>query len=304
MSEPTDIPDFETLAADPEIAPLLDFAPVVRKIRRPDGWTDELQRELVARLASTGNLQRSVWQTGKHATGAEALYKTPSADSFRAAWDAAIALGRRRNGLDCRPPFQGEVPGITRRTNSRSRPVPDEGPQPGQVLNERGEWEDEESLYRRAEDARDGMTNKLLYARRLYLAEICGSPGKRAAFEILTELPIDWERAKRLKPQPDEPWRKPNMRRPDMLLTAENGWLGDMAHGPDKRAELQKAMDEYLEEMGLDPVQWENESNGSETGQFPSPSGEGSGVGASTKDASPPNGWAIVNPKGPGVRFL
>lgn len=243
MSEPTDIPKFETLAADAEIAALLDFAPVVRKIKRPDGWTDELQRELIARLAATGNLQRAVWQMGKHATGAEALYKTPSADSFRAAWDSAIALGRRRNGLDCRAPFQGEVPGITRRTNSRSRPVVQE-PLPGQVLNERGEWEDEDALLARAEDARDSISSKLLHARRLYLSEISDSPGKRAAFEILTEMPVDWERAKRLEPQRDEPFRKPNMRRPDMLVTAENGWLGDMVHGPDKMAELRQAMDE------------------------------------------------------------
>ena len=321
MSEPTDIPDFETLAADAEIAPLLDFEPVVRKIKRPDGWTPEFQRELIARLAATGNLQRAVWQMGKHATGAEALYKTPSADSFRKSWDAAIVLGRRRKGLDCRAPFQGEVPGITRRTNSRSRPVVQE-PLPGQVLNERGEWEDEDALLARAEDARDSMSNKLLYARRLYLAEISDSPGKRAAFEILTELPIDWERAKRLQPQRDEPFRKPNMRRPDMLVTAEKGWLGDMVHGPDKMAELRQAMDEYMVEMGMEPVDWsESESTersaadaparvaeaarrdakpGRPAGRLASPSD----VTDSLRDGPPPDGWAIVNPKGPGVRRL
>ena len=68
----TDIPDSATPAADPEIAPLLDFEPVVRKVKRPDGWTPELQRELIARIASTGTLQSAVWQMGKHATGAEA----------------------------------------------------------------------------------------------------------------------------------------------------------------------------------------------------------------------------------------
>lgn len=255
-SSATDIPEFETLAADPEIAPLLDFEPVARKIKRPDGWTDELQRELIARLAATGNLQRAVWQMGKHATGAEALYKAPPADSFRAAWDSAIALGRRRNGLDCQPPFQGEVPGITRRTNPRSRPVAEDA-LPGQVLNEFGEWEDEDALQRRAEDARDRMSGKLLHARRLYLHEISDTPGKRAAFEILTELPIDWDRARRLEPQPDEPWRNPRMRAPDMLLTAENGWLGEFVLGPDKKADLRKAMDEYLAEMGMPAVEWE-----------------------------------------------
>ena len=41
-----------------------------------------------------------------------------------------------------------------------------------------------------------------------------------------------------MRAQDDEPWRSPNMREPDMLLTAENGWLGDVVHGPDKQAEL------------------------------------------------------------------
>lgn len=127
---PNDIPAFSALAADPEIAPLLDFEPVARKVKRPDGWTPALQRELIARLAATGTLQAAVWQMGKHATGAEALYKTPSADSFRASWDAAIVIGRRRNGLDCAPPFTREVPGITRRAPpSRSRPQGDPHPQ-------------------------------------------------------------------------------------------------------------------------------------------------------------------------------
>jgi hypothetical protein len=42
----TEIRDFEALAADPEIAPLLNFDPVVRKVKRPDGWTPELRAVL------------------------------------------------------------------------------------------------------------------------------------------------------------------------------------------------------------------------------------------------------------------
>ncbi len=196
---PDDIPAFADLAADPEIAPLLAFDPVVRKVKRPDGCFPELQRELIARLAATGTLQQAAWQMGKHATGAEALYQVPAAHSFRLSWDAALIIGRRRNGLDAAPPFAGPVPGITRRAKSPSPPAGGEG---------RGEGEeDAESIARRAEDARDSITMKLLRARRLYLQEICGNAGKRAAFEILTELPVDWDKAARLEPQPDEPWR-------------------------------------------------------------------------------------------------
>ena len=133
-----DIPDFATLAADPEIAPLLNFEPVVRKVKRPDGWTPDLQRELIARIASTGTVQSAVWQMGKHATGAEALYKTPAAVSFRTSWDAAIVIGRRRNHLDSSPPFAGAVPGIQRRGSARDLP-PEPPPEP--TLSDDQKWD-------------------------------------------------------------------------------------------------------------------------------------------------------------------
>ena len=254
---PDDIPAFADLAADPEIAPLLNFVPVVRKIKRPDGWTPDLQRELIARIAAAGTVQAAVWQMGKHATGAEALYKTRGASTFRQSWDAAVIIGRRRNGLDSQPPFLGNVPGINRRAKLAASSALF-GPLPGQILNERGEHEDEGSMRQRAEGARDNITRKLLGARRLYLQEISGSAGKRAAFEILTERPIDWDKAKRCEAQPDEPYRRITMRKPDMLLTAENGWLGEVtAIGPEKKAELRKAIDDYLAEKGLPPVEWD-----------------------------------------------
>jgi hypothetical protein len=260
---PDQIPDFETLAADPEIAPLLAFDPVIRKVKRPNGWTPELQRELIARLAATGTLQQAVWQMDKHATGAENLYKSPSAASFRLCWDAALIIGRRRNHLDPAPPFTGQVPGIARRVSKSAAPAADpHSPDP-------------QALARQYEDARDSIGEKLRGCRRLYLQEISACPGKRAAFEILTQLPIDWDKAARLEPQPDEPWRRPNMREPDMLLTAENGWMGGMAHGPDKQAELRAQLDKYHEEQGLEPIKWgENESDDSPTSSSPTQIGD------------------------------
>jgi hypothetical protein len=50
-----DIPDFAMLAADPEIAPLLRFDPVVRKVKRPDGCsceTSAVSRRCVPRSRS------------------------------------------------------------------------------------------------------------------------------------------------------------------------------------------------------------------------------------------------------------
>jgi hypothetical protein len=228
---------------------------VVRKVKRPDGWTPELQRELIARIAAAGTVQAAVWQMGKHSTGAEALYKVPGADSFRACWDAAIIIGRRRNGLDSQPPFIGDVPGINRRRKpTASDPLT--APLPGQAMNECGEWEDASSLEQRCEEARDNIARKLLNARRLYLRDISTCPAKRAAFEMLTSLPVDWDKAGRCEAQDDEPWKRPNMRQPDMLLTAESGWLGEMVHGPDKKAELMRAINEWRVAEGLEPIEW------------------------------------------------
>lgn len=250
-----DIPTFEELAADPEIAPLLDFEPVPRQVPRPNGWTPERQREFIARLAHFGSPKLAADSMSKNVSGITALYRQKGADSFRAAWDGAVALGLSRRPPDTSSPFIGDVPGMSPRRAENRLP----GPQPGQVLNGFGEWEDEESYARRGEEARDSIASKLTRIRRLYLREISGCPGKRAAFEILTELPIDWDKAAALEPQDDEPWRRPNMRQPDMLLTAEAGWLGDFAHGRDKKAELRKAIDEHRAAEGLEPINWEED---------------------------------------------
>ena len=111
---------------------------------------------------------------------------------------------------------------------------------------------------------------KLLRIRRLYLQEISASPGKRAAFEILTELPIDWGLAALGQPQPDEPWSRANQRQPDMILTAESGWsFGEHGYGPDKKAELRQAIDAYRASEGLPPVDW-SESTERSDGNCPS----------------------------------
>src|SRR5204862_6367151 len=132
---------------------------------------------------------------------------------------------------------------------------------PGQILNEYDEWEDEESFRQRGEEARDSIAGKLLRIRRMYLAEISACPGKRAAFESLTQLPIDWDIAARGEPQPDEPWRTTNQREPDMILTAESGWsFGDIGYGPDRKAEARKLIDEHLAAEGKPPLDWDSES--------------------------------------------
>jgi hypothetical protein len=262
-TNPAHVPSFEELAADPEIAALLEFEPVPRQLQKANGWTAPMQRMFVAWLAFYGSPGKAAEELGKARSGIDKVYKTPGADSFRAAWDGAVALAERRltERLASSPSGAGgmKVPFAGRA--SRSVSGSSHAPLPGQVRNEFGEWEDEGSFRRRGEDARDSICMKLLRARRLYLAEISRCPGKRAAFEILTELPIDWDKAERLEAQPDEPYNPVNMRKPDMILTAESGWLfGEHGYGPDRKAQARKALDEYLAEQGMAPMDWESES--------------------------------------------
>ena len=49
------------------------------------------------------------------------------------------------------------------------------------------------------------------------------------------------------------------MREPDMVLAAEAGWMGDVGHGEDKKAELRKALDEHRREQGLEAIEWSEE---------------------------------------------
>ena len=67
-----------------------------------------------------------------------------------------------------------------------------------------------------------------------------------------------------MEEQADEPWRKPNLREGDLLLPAENGWLGDVAHGEDKMAELRETLDKWMAEKGMAPVSWEESTERSD----------------------------------------
>jgi len=256
------IPTFEELAADPEIAPLLAFEPVPRRIEVEGGWSPEKQREFIARLAVHGSKNKACLEMGMHTTGMTKVQNSPGSKGFRAAWEGAVALARKRREEKAAAEFVRPGTKLPTIDHRRKHPHPDPLPRAGEgeVRNEHGEYEDAASLRRRADEARDSVSAKLLRCRRLYLQEISGSPGKRAAFEILTHYPIDWDKAALLEPQDDEPWRKPNMHRPEMLLTAENGWIGDMLHGENKTEELRRALDRHREEQGLPPVNWDGES--------------------------------------------
>ena len=263
MSSKPEPPTFAELVADPEIAALLDFEPVPRAYTRKDSWTPALQRELIARLAVHGSVGKASEEMSRDRGGARRLYKAADATSFRAAWDSAVSLAvereAERHAMQFLPP--DTIPPSIRQMRKASAPAePDECPGllPGQVWNEYGEPEDEAYFRERGENAMPSICTKLLAIRRLFLRDISGCAGKRAAFEILTELPIDWELAKTLGPQADEPWHNANQRKPDMILAAETGWtFGHEGYGPDRTAQARRHIDEYLAEQGMEPVVWD-----------------------------------------------
>jgi len=81
---------------DPEIQALLDFEPVPRQRAVERGWTPENQREFITRLAAHGSATRACDEMAKNQTGVMKLYRSPFGASFRAAWDGAVALAKRR----------------------------------------------------------------------------------------------------------------------------------------------------------------------------------------------------------------
>ena len=254
---------------DPELAAFLDFAPVPRKVMQPNGWTPERQRRFLELIVQTGSPQGAATAMRKKLSGIEDVYRDDEVGEFRAAWDGICELVRSREEARLQALCARDIPEPPHRRPQSGGPSSGAWrqpfPQPGQVLNEFDEWEDEDSLAARAEDAADSIRGKLLRCRRLFLQQISGSPGKRAAFEILTELPVDWDKAAAGEAQPDEPWNIANQRKPDMVLTAESGWsFGDIGYGPDRKAAARRAIDEHRAAEGLEPLDWDESTESSD----------------------------------------
>jgi len=241
---------------------LLEFQPVPRKTERADGWSPEKQRAFIAALSVTGSKRQAAKAVGMAAFGIDQMLKHEGNASFKAAFERAMAIAKQNGSMRIASGI-ADVAARNAHLTSPSRLV-GHPPIPGMVRNEAGEWEEEDAFNRRVADASDRVRSRLLNCRRLYLSEIAGSPGRRAAFEILTHLPIDWDKAADLQPQADEPYNICNQYQPDMVLTAESGWsFGEAAYGPAKMAELMRAVNDCRVELGLEPVpdeEWESDS--------------------------------------------
>ena len=93
-------------ALEPGFAPADDeqldipFAPVPRLRNRRSGWTAERQRGFIAALARCGSVRAAARHVGLSARTAYRLLDRDGADSFAAAWDQALDLGRARLQAD------------------------------------------------------------------------------------------------------------------------------------------------------------------------------------------------------------
>ena len=77
-----------------ERPPLPEFLPVPRKYRH-DGWTPERQAGFIEALSDTGSVKAAAHAVNMTPEGAYYL-RQPGAESFRAAWEAALRHGVRR----------------------------------------------------------------------------------------------------------------------------------------------------------------------------------------------------------------
>jgi hypothetical protein len=77
---------------------LLDFDPVPRK-QRVNGWDADAQRAFIALLATTGSKRRAALAIGRNAFGVDQLLKDPRGDSFRAAFERAMAIAKQNGAM-------------------------------------------------------------------------------------------------------------------------------------------------------------------------------------------------------------
>ena len=108
---------------------LPDFVPVPRQYERHDGWTEDRQRRFIEALADTGSVHAACKAVNMSTVGAYHLRRQPGAESFRAAWQAAIDLGVQRiedvamdralNGVDVPVYSYGKLVGTRTTYNDR-----------------------------------------------------------------------------------------------------------------------------------------------------------------------------------------
>lgn len=77
---------------------LLEFEPVPRK-QRVNGWDPDAQRAFIALLATTGSKRRAALAIGRNDFGVDQMLKDKRGDSFRTAYDRAMAIAKQNGAM-------------------------------------------------------------------------------------------------------------------------------------------------------------------------------------------------------------
>ena len=125
-AEPASVPAPDAHGFDPAA---YKWLPVLRKPRK-DGWTPQRQADFIAALAETGCVEQAAREVSMTARSCYRLRRAPGAESFAAAWDAAIqqaahmlvdlAFERAIHGTD-EPVFDREGRRVGRRMRQNDR---------------------------------------------------------------------------------------------------------------------------------------------------------------------------------------
>lgn len=129
--------------------PVLTFVPVPLR-QRCDGWSPELQLRFIEALAAGVRPGEAARRLGKNRQNAYALRRRSGAESFAAAWDAAVAWGRRTR-IEAAPSGA--------RFTSMSAPLP-AGPE-AEAIIERAYQEIDRTAARSPETARRALGEML-----------------------------------------------------------------------------------------------------------------------------------------------
>lgn len=206
------------------------FTPVPRQRNRHDGWTAERQRAFIEALARTGSVSHAAAEVNMATEGAYQLRLHPKAESFSAAWAAAldfgvqrledIALERAMNGVP-EPVFgsEGQI-GERRRYNDRllmfllrHRLTDRYGDKRYDILTPkreaelRAQWKEEMDRPSDGSRALEAIKRKLLQMKERRAAQRALGHAKEEG-----EDAIDWEeedeQADQPPPEPDQPQEK------------------------------------------------------------------------------------------------
>lgn len=207
-----------------DLPPDLQFTPVPRQTKRSNGFTPERQRTFIAMLAATGSVTTACSAIDCSTHAIYKLRHAAGAESFAAAWDAAVARGARRildvmvdNAINGTPEYlyvNGQIAAERRRFNTRaqmwivSHYLPEMFGVTGGLMHSSGsaayltrmkkEWRREWEAERRAnqrdpDEIRASILKKLDAIERHEHRAIAADPEKRAAYEVL-HGPQDWGR--------------------------------------------------------------------------------------------------------------